>query len=322
MVAELELPGLLGHNPVGLLAALGTLDVTSRALPDRPVTLRWTDSLEPIAVLRGPDSIDHLTALCDDDRLHWSGSPVLRWPDEDPLDDVKTTPETLRRWVAEVVGSVLAVGRPEGRPWADLCLLNGLVAEGALAGKGDTKPTHLHFTAGQQKFLAMARELQAGVDVERFREAVGGPWRYDSPLPSFGWDARGERIHALRGVKPSSEKRLSVPGAEWLGLLGLRFFPVTVIDGQLVTTGCDGSWKLGTFTWPLWCVDLPSPTVLALLADRSVAQLPRAQRRRLGVHHVLRSAIRRSEQGGYGSFAASEPVISVGPPAERQPQGE
>src|SRR3546814_18343979 len=82
----------------------------------------------------------------------------------------------------------------------------------------------------------MVRALQDGVDVDRLREGLIGPWRYDSTLPSLGWDARGERIHALRGFDPSKEKRSGIPGADWLALLGLRFLPVSVSRGQLRTT--------------------------------------------------------------------------------------
>lgn len=312
MMAGLELSALRGHNPLGFFAAVGALDVVTRAVPERPVTLRWTDELEPCALLQGPDSIDHLVALCDADRERWAPSVVFDWELKGvPLKDLKMAPDELRSWIEEARSRVIEAAGSRAEAMADLHLLAGLVAEGALAGKGDTKPTHLHFTAGRQLFLVMARELREGLDAERFREALVGPWRYDSPLPSFNWDTRGERIHALRGFDPASEKRMGVPGADWLALLGMRFFPVAAVRGTAVTTGCSGSWKSGSFTWPLWYIDLPAPTVAALLADRSLTGLGASARRRLGVHHVLRAPIRRSEQGGYGSFGAPEPVFGA-----------
>lgn len=310
-MTDVGLSALYGRNPLGAFAALGALDVASRMLPARTVTLRWTDSLEPTAVLRGPDSVDHLVDLVDEDRLRWAGSPILAWgPDGRPLEDLKPSTEHLRLWSQFVLEDFQRTGDR-----TDVDLLCGLVAEGATAGKGDSKPTHFHFTAGQQRFLTMVRGLQSGVDAIRIQEALEGPWRYDSPLPVLGWDARGERIYALRGFDPAKEKKLGVPGADWLAFLALRFFPVTVRSGQsgrpqLVTTACSPGWKSGQFTWPLWVVDLGADVVGSLVADSNLVALTGSQRRMLGVHHVLSAPIRRSDQGGYGSFGPSGPAVS------------
>lgn len=298
-----ELTALIGLNPLGLFAALGALDVATRTLPERTVTLHWSDELEPVAHLSGVESIDELVELCDRDRERWRRSPVLTWgPDGEPLNDLKHELDVIRRWIE----ATLEVATPDDR--ADIDLLGALVAEGAVAGKGDSKPTHFHFTAGQQQFLKMVRELRDGIDADRLREALVGPWRYDSELPVLGWDARGERIFALRGFNPSNEKKSGVPGADWLAFLGLRFFPVSVRQGQLYTTGCAGTWKDGTFTWPLWSVPLTAPVVASLLADAGIRRLDDRARAALGIHRLLRSPIRRSDQGGRGSFGPAEPV--------------
>lgn len=303
---DLVLSALHGHNPLGLFAALGALDLATRSLPDRSVTLRWTEQLEPKAVLCGPDSLDHLVALCDADRERWASSAILTWgPNEKPLDDLKPAPDQLRKWADEIVDGADRAGQR-----AEVDLLGALVAEGAAARKGDSKPTAFHFTAGQQRFLVMVRELCAGVDAERLNEALIGPWRYDSPLPVLGWDARGERIYALRGADPAKEKKLGVPGADWLAFLGLRYFPVAARRGRLLTTGCAGRWKEETFTWPLWYVDLTSMVAASLVADAALVKLDVTERRQLGVHELLRAPIRRSDQGGYGSFGAPEPIRS------------
>ncbi len=197
---DIILSALRGRNPLGLFAALGALDVATRSLPGSAVTLRWTEGLEPTAVLRGPDSLDHLVALCDADRARWASSPILTWgPDGTPLDDLKPEPDQLRQWTDQIVEEA---GRTRQR--ADVDLFGALVAEGAAARKGDSKPTAFHFTAGQQRLLVMVRELCAGVDAERFAEALVGPWRYDSSLPVLGWDTRGERTYALRGTNPAN----------------------------------------------------------------------------------------------------------------------
>jgi hypothetical protein len=303
---EVELRPLCGRNPRGLFAALGALDVVSRQLPEQCPTLRFTDSIEPHAVLTGPRDLDHLVALCDRDRARWENSPILAWgPEGRPLDDLKPRAESeLPAWIGAVAEPMSVDDR------ADVDLLAGLVSEGARAGKGDAKPTHFHFTAGNQRFLAKVRELRSAIGPEDLREALGGPWRYESKLSSLGWDVGGEKLHAYRAIAPTRDKTpAGVPGADWLGFLGLRFFPVLTSRGRLLTTGCERGWKDSAFTWPLWNVGLTADVVRALIGRGDLAAMSDAERRVLGVHRVLRSPIRRTDQGGYGSFGAPDLIV-------------
>ncbi|MGH4009075.1 MAG: type I-G CRISPR-associated protein, Cas3-extension family [Pseudonocardiaceae bacterium] len=311
MTRELELPALDGTNPLGFLATLGVLDVVHRA--GREPTMRWTADLVPVPVFRGVSGEDELVELVDADRLRWQDSVVLHGPANDRFDDLKPLPEAHHEWAREVVAT-LGVDR------ADADLFCGLLAEGAVDGKGNGKPTHLHFTAGQQKFLVMVRELASRVDAERIREAIFGPWREDSPLPTLSWSSQGERIYALRAVNPSSEKRLGVPGADWLAFLGLGFFPTRAVTGNygqpasLETSGCDRSWKRSALRWPLWTVPLERDTIWSLVGDSDVVgkdrRLSPDELRARGVLQVMQAPIRRSEQGGYGSFGGAS--VSVG----------
>jgi len=226
-VTELHLRALRGRNPLGLFAALGVLDACTRCHPEWDVRLRWTAEIDPTAILAGPPSVDAVIETCDHERKRWGSSSILTWgPNGSVLLDLKPHRSVLRKWLEALVANYRVSGDR-----TDLDLMAALLAEGAVAGTNDAKPSHFHFTAGQQKFLVMVRELQANVDAERIREALVGPWRYDSPLPVLGWDSRGERIYALRGFNPATEKKLGVPGADWLAFLGLRFFPVNVWTG-------------------------------------------------------------------------------------------
>ncbi len=94
---------------------------------------------------------------------------------------------------------------------------------------GNTKPTAFHFTAGQQTFLDMVDELRTGITAAHLREALDGPWLNRSQLPSLTWDSSVARLYALRAGNPSKEKRGSVPGANWLAVIGLSYFPVVVL---------------------------------------------------------------------------------------------
>lgn len=309
MKGEVDLPALEAANPLGFLAALGTLDVLERA--DRAASLRWTDELVPHAVVGGAGDVDELIGLVDADRDGWRTSVLLDWPQGRPLDDLKPDADELRRW-AEAVFAEGEVAEAE--------LFCSLVAEGAVDGSGKTKPTHLHFTAGQQRFLSMVRELADQVGVAELQEALLGPWRHASRLPSLSWDSRGDRVFALRGFDPSKDKRLGIPGADWLAFLGLRFFPVTNVRSSLRTTACDPGWRRGAFRWPAWSVPLGASVVRSLLSDPELVS-DRAADRRLeadrlrarGVIRVFEARIRRSDQGGYGSFGAPDTLVDVGP---------
>jgi hypothetical protein len=306
-VTDIPLPGLEGTNPLGFLAALGVLDAMSAIIPG--VTLRWTEDLVPHAVIGGPCDLGQLLDTLDKDREQWNGSAVLRFPaDGQPLADAKPNGSQLRQWF-EHVGD-------RSRHRADADLLCALVAEEAFDNNGRAKPTHLHFTAGQQKFLSMVRELAAAVDRDRTREAVCGPWRYDSPLPSLSWDARGERVYAVRAVNPSNEKRLGVPGADWLAFRGLVFYPVMRSSrGSLRTTACDTEWKSSAFRWPIWTRPATRYVVRSLVADPSLVSRPLkatpADLAARGIASICQASIRRSDQGGYGSFGAAETLVSA-----------
>jgi hypothetical protein len=308
---DIALPALDGTNPLGFLAALGVLDVVHRA--GREPTLRWTADLVPVPVFRGVPEEEELVELIDADRARWQNSVVLRGPADDQLDDVKPPHAVHRQWAREVVSTL-------GDTRADADLFCALLSEYAVDGKNNGKPTHLHFTAGQQKFLVMVRELANQVDAERIREAIFGPWREDSPLPVLSWSSQGERIYALRAVNPSSEKRLGVPGADWLAFLGLVFFPTRAVTGNygqsasLTTSGCDRPWKRSALRWPLWTVLLERDTIWSLVGDSDVVgkdrRLSPDELRARGVLQVMQAPIRRSDQGGYGSFGGASVLIA------------
>lgn len=302
---DVPLPALEGANPLGFLAALGVLDAVSAASPG--ATLRWTEDLVPHAIVGGVAGIDELLDLLQADQARLSDSPLLRFPEDGtPLSDAKPGGEQLREWFEFIA---------ENGQTADMDQLCAIVAEDAHDNNGRGKPTHLHFTAGQQQFLNMVRQLALKVDRERLREAVEGPWRYDSPLPSLSWDSRGDRVYAVRATNPSKDKRLGVPGADLLAFRGLVFYPVMRTGGGgLRTTACDRDWKSSAFRWPLWAVPATRGVVRSLVAERRLvgqgARVSSGDLAARGISSLRESKIRRNETGGYGSFAAAETLVS------------
>lgn len=285
-MAEIDMPALVGTNPLGFLAALGVLycaDAQGGAA-DGPPRLSWTNDVEPHAVLSGVQSARDLLDRLEAERDAVAACTALNWPVENPLTTAKPNPTTLRAW---------ALACHKDADPRSASVFNALVAEGAYAGKGVAKPSHLDFTAGQQQLLAMARQLAVAADRRRLEEALSR-WNPSTEHPSLSFDPADERLYALRAINPSGDKKPSTPGANWLAFLGLLMLPVVNTAGSLQTTACAGTWKRSSMEWFLWQEPLTRHTVAALLRG-GAAYLPSKR--------PVKADIRRTDQGGYGSFS-------------------
>lgn len=293
---DVTLSGLDGSNPLGFLAALGALAGLEGGTSQPRLRWRYDGVWNPVLTSDHTD-LGSLAEHLDRDRRRCIADAALSLA-YDGKRDLKPPPPVFRAYLA---GLRDAAG-PADRGSIDWAAAFG--TDIAVDNNGNTKPTALHFTAGQQQFLQMVEELVGKVTQEDLREAIEGPWRYDKPLPVMGCDATSSRDYALRAGNPSLDKKLGVPGADWLAVRGLTFLPCVPRGRRVFTTGCAGRWKDGTFSWPIWTGALSSPVIRSLLRLNSV-QMDRAERIARGVGAVFWSGIRRSDQGGYGSFEPS-----------------
>lgn len=292
-MTELTLTALDGQNPLGLFAALGVLAAITETEPSARLRWRYAGGWCPVLTSECPD-VESLVRDLDADRQGCIGNAALALNYEDKR-DLKPPPGQFRTLLLELLEN----SSPRQR--RDVDWASAFATDVAVDNKGNTKPTAFHFTAGQQQFLQMTGELVTRVTASDLAAALVGPWAYDSPLPVLGWDATASRDYALRASDPSTDKKLGVPGADWLALRGLSFFPVVPRGIRVVTTGCSGGWKDGQFCWPVWTVALTAPVVRSVLGLGTEA-MSREERRARGIGAVFCSAIKRSDQGGYGSF--------------------
>ena len=298
-----RLPGLEGTNPLGFLAALG-IQVTFLDKEEQP-RLWWSDGIVPYAIVDEEFTIDRIASRALKVFARWKDGPATnpKRPDGSRMprgDELKLKPEDIRTYLSQA-------GRLNGT--GDLAA--ALVAEGSLDKQGVAKPSDFYFTAGQQKFLEMARHILDAAEREGVVTDIEGPWRYESKAPSLGWDVTDDRVYALRANNPSPETKLTNPGAEALALMGLSLYPVFAGQGRTNTQGCSGSWKAGWYSWPLWRKPATPRAVRSLLAnayDHAAASNRRRWYRSWGISTILRSSIRRSDQGGYGTFGPPEVV--------------
>lgn len=313
---ELVLTGLDGSNPLGFLAALGLLRVLQDAArePDSRPRLAWRDEGVWRPVLTCQLGLDAVIDAVMADAVTWRDEPAIRLAytrdghrarpeDEHVVWDVKPPPSVLHEHLAD-----LADRAQEGhRRSADLAAALG--AENGRDRSGFVKPTAFHFTAGQQQFLRMITALAEGLQREHVERALTGPWARDSQLPTFAWDSMSARMYALRASDPSTEKRGGEPGADWLAFQALPAFPVFAHNGRAMTRCFTGGWRDAAFTWPLWTPSATYTVVRSLLASGHLATLDAGERRIRGIAMIFRSAVTRSDQGGYGNFTPSIAVV-------------
>jgi hypothetical protein len=311
----IDLPGLDGQNPLGFFAALGllrVLDAHARGTsPARP-RLAFSDTPPFIARLSYDGTITQVREIVLRDAAEQASSVALglaydqsgelcRRDAANATRDLKVPPCGARRFLKDTAMA--------GRRDADLAA--GFLSDVVQDNNGASKPTAFHFSAGQQAFLDMVEVLRAGLDDAAIDEALIGPWQNTSKLPSLAWDSSVARSYALRASDPSSEKRGSVPAANWLAVHALAFFPVMPEHRRdraaLRTTNVGLGWKNVPFTWPLWN-EPAGAQVIASLLKLDPSALDQRERLALGISTVFRSRILRSDQGGYGSFTPSEVV--------------
>jgi hypothetical protein len=298
----IELPALDGTSPLALFAAVGILEVLTDRGGDARIVWRdsgrWTPSVEGVDF-----GFAGLVEILSADRESCQKDPalLLEYESKGKLKrDLKPPPSLFREYLLSLADSAT----PDMRRSVDWGAAFGSEMVTA-STTGDTKPTAFDFTAGQQQFLGMARQLAEQVTVADFEEALLGPWLYERKLPVFDWGATGGRDYALRASDPSTDKKRGVPGADWLALRGLVALPVFPRGNRLSTTGCSGGWKVGSFRWPLWTVELKRDLVRALLRIDVEAMSPQERRAR-GIGVVVRCDIKRPDR--YGSFSPAAVV--------------
>lgn len=316
-MSELVLTGLDAQNPLAYLAALGllrVLDDHARRQSQVPPRLCFRDQGGLVPCMRTELLIDDVISVVLEDAAAQADNAVLRIAyDSDGKERPPNYPGASHDLKPPPALARLILERAVEAPPRGARLAAAFFTELIKDNKGNTKPTAFHFTAGQQAFLAMVEDLRSQISADDVREALVGPWTNSSTLPSLSWDASVTRLYALRAGNPSKERRGSVPAANWLGLVGLEFFPVHAIGGRLATTCVEGGWKDSRFTWPVWEPALEAATIASLLRS-DVAALDATERTAMGILAVLRSRILRLDPGGYGTFTPADIVV---PPSAR-----
>jgi hypothetical protein len=286
---DILLPGLVGSHPLGAMAAFGLLRVCSEFSDLAGARLHWIWDQDWRAVLRAPQAvgreylIEQLVLRQKDRSLS-----VFNWSD-----DIKVNPETYReQMLSHIINSSLY-----SRLEADYFAAYGSEMVIDKTSKGNVKPTALHMTAGQQKFLKLiSKDLAKSMSkktAEAYDEALFGPWRREDNVNSLGWDPSAKRLHALRHRAPSNDVFHCVRAAIWLAVEALSLYPTAAISGRLQTTGFTMTRPM-MFSWPIWEPPISLDTLRTLIMTSD----SKASLRRRGVTAIYHSDRAESIQGG------------------------
>ena len=299
---RLLLTGLDGSNPLGFLAAVGTLRTIAQAEPATDPRMEWTvqdGTWTPALSRTRAVSAKALSELL---------APALSrcsTPEFDFAEDLNVSPDTFRT-MADRAQREAAV---RTRHHADFAASFG--CEVSLTSHGTNVQGTAFRTmsgAGHQHFLGTMKELVAETDDEHLRRSLFERWDYSDDKLGLRWDPEEDRRYALRWSNPSGDTVKTMRGANRLAVEALPLLPTAPRNGRLDTTGfCrrDGAVVL---TWPIWTTALSVDVVRSLLALSELQKAVPGRQRLLamGIVEVYRS--QRITVGKYRNFSRARPA--------------
>lgn len=191
----------------------------------------------------------------------------------------------------ELLQSAALDARPDDRLAIDLW--SALMSDGAI--KDDPKeirvrptPYCLLFGQGHQHFLErLASVPQGNLPKElaklksppdlnspaKISEALFAPWQRADATQSFRWDPFEDRRYALRFEDPSTDKALTVHGANRLAALALPLLTAMPVkqrtEYRLAAIGTSAGHRGAiTVSWPVWSLPATLDAIIALWATR------------------------------------------------------
>jgi CRISPR-associated endonuclease/helicase Cas3 len=247
----LPLPGLDGSNPLGFLAALGTLRVLDRIPPaDRPAwlghgpRLSWGANATPSAVLWLAAAVDRdellgvlAGQLVTDIARHPCQAAVQRCPKPD---------------------------RPFRRDEFDWW--------SALRAGAEAEATSQLLVVRADYLEGNVKSVLSRCTADHLRRSLFDPWDYADALnnQSLHWEPSEDRRHAYQWYMPNGDPgrkvRGGMLGANRLALEAWPLFLSVPAGDRVRTRGFRGVRASDTaWTWPLWCQPLALDAVVSLL---------------------------------------------------------
>ncbi|ODT95411.1 MAG: hypothetical protein ABS82_08200 [Rhodanobacter sp. SCN 67-45] len=313
MTHDILLHGIDGANPLGFLAAIGTLRVLS--LDAGGVRLRWKkheNAWRPVLAL--DTALDEHTLV---ERLSARLATSIP-PEVFALGDNPSVPLGLFRSYAQACAQAAWDG---DRLRSDFAV--AFAGEYPVDKNGKVPDTALRTMsgAGHQHFLKFMCNFIEQVQPEHLHKALFATWRYDDPVQNMTlrWDPSDDNRYALRWSDPSGDPDRKSTGSMWganrLAIEALPLLPTLPTHRQLETTGFHTQGARKThWTWPIWNASAGVDTVRSLLDMAAVHRSgqPGTQPQGLaarGIVEVYRS--RRLTTGKFRNFTMGTPVSYI-----------
>jgi hypothetical protein len=298
MSDRIELPALLGSHPLAALASFGLLRLVSAW--DGSAKLGFSMQDDWVAFLQTEKfaSADALIVWLQE----WLQTTALdRVLDCFPgKDDVRVELSDYQKALSSAL---------DANDELVSSFLNAFAADGAVdRSKGQIKPSAFYMLSGQQTFLKGVKEIVEDLRKNPetlLREALCGPWVYQTKRHGLGWDPNTERLYALRHKAPTAEKATCIAGAVILALWALPLYPAVSYQGRPYTLGFVRD-KVGLqFSWPVFSTPISLETLKSLVQVGEKGWISRDKELRGGIEAYYRS--RRFEFGqGYAVLRAPQ----------------
>jgi len=304
--SEFLLAAIDGANPLGYLAALGAFRLATRVWPERRVLLGWERIYgvwRPLLRIEPALAADEQSAQRElVNALHKNG---VQLADMFAPELLQSSIACEKKWKDKLRFTVAA--------YRDFCQSIALkaapsadrLAEFAATWGGETdseehdkrqlvKRTRFDFTAGQQSFIAMLRDVRRDARSEDVGAALFTGWRYSIAASSMRWDPVDEkRQYALQASDPtdaSANPSIADPGANFLAIDALPLFPF-VPDRRASQPGFERDSEGRSWTWALWRDPATLDVIRTFIATVSSTQSDDAEGERPATCARFQSAI-------------------------------
>ena len=299
---RLVLAGLDGSNPLGFLAAVGTLHTVAQTDPSADARMEWTalhGTWIPALSGTSPLSAEALIELL---------APVLSnrsTAEFDFAQDLNVSPEAF----LEVAAGAQGEASLQKRRHADFTASFGCEVT-LTSDRKNIQDTAIRTMsgAGHQHFLGTMKNLVAKTDKDQLRRSLFESWDYSDEKLGLRWDPEEDRRYALRWDDPSADTVRTMRGANRLAVEALPLLPTAPGNSQLYTTGFSRQGRATTLTWPIWTATLSVDVVRSVLSLPEI-QTPEPDRRNLfamGIVEVYRS--QRITVGKYRNLSRARPA--------------
>ena len=302
----LALNGLDGSNPLGFLAATGTLRVVSKADPSIDWRMSWTQERgywSPLLAGRTSFSEEGLIQLLMLALKQMKDNPAISFSE-----DLTISCEDFR---------YVAQDAQHKATMTDRCYADFIAAFGCDGLFISEKNSNIQDTAfrtmsgaGHQHFIGSMRDLVNNTKSTDLHASLFDFWSYKDSKPSLRWDPIDDRRYALRWNEPSGDPIRTMRGANRLAIEALPLFPTAPgKNKRLDTTGFSQLSGRDVFlSWPIWESPITVDVVRSLLSLDELQSLQPDHKSlsAKGVVEIFRS--QRITTGKYRNFTPAAPV--------------